>query len=89
MVYVKFSGGNGYCGCDFEEYEAYDHEVDDDFLNEVLDELVRDNGESFEYVATGWDNDFESEEERESYYSNCSGSWEIITEEEYRENRGQ
>lgn len=89
MAYVKFSGGNGYCGCDFEEYVKFDYDVDEDFLDDCLNDLVHDNAETFSYVATGWDGDWESEEEEERYYEDCSGSWEIITEEEYGENRGQ
>ena len=88
MKYIKFYGGNGYCGCDFEQYEVYeDDEINEEFLNEIAEDLGMDNAESFTYVATGWDNDFESEEERDSYYENCYWSWEEITKEEYEENQ--
>lgn len=88
MKYIKFYGGNGYCGCDFEQYKVYeDEEVDEDFLNDVAEELGMDNAQSFEYVAVGWDNDFESEEERDYYYENCYWSWEEVTKEEYEENQ--
>lgn len=88
MKYIKFYGGNGYCGCDFKQYKVYeDEEVNEDFLNDVAEELGMDNAQSFEYVETGWDNDFESEEERDYYYENCYWSWEEVTKEEYEENR--
>ena len=88
MKYVKFHGETGYCGCDFDEYEKYDDNVTEEFLNEVLDDMVHENGESFEYCATGWGNSWESEEEEDEYYENCSGSWEFITKEEYEEMGG-
>ena len=89
MVFVKFTGGDCYCECDFEEYMKFDHDVDEDFLDGCLDDLVADNAQAFEHVVTGWDGDWESEEEEERYYEDCSGSWKIITEEEYLENGGQ
>lgn len=36
-----------------------------------MEDLVRDNAEGFEYLATGWGEDFETEEEREDYYADC------------------
>ena len=57
MVFVKFSGGNGYRVCDFEEYVKFDSDVDEDFLNDYLNDLVHDNAETFSYVATEWDGD--------------------------------
>ena len=46
-----------------------------------------DNAQSFEYIVTGWDENFELEEEREDYYGNLECGWEEITKEEYEENR--
>lgn len=88
MKYIKFYGGNGYCDCDFEQYEVYeDKEVNEDFLNDIAEELGMDNAQSFEYVVTGWDEDFESEEDREIYYENIEYGWVEITKEEYEENQ--
>lgn len=85
MRYIKFIGGNGYCGCDIEEYELYDDSVTDEELDLVAEELARENGAMFEYVATGWGDRFESEEEEEDYYNSCWCNWEEITKEEYEE----
>lgn len=86
MKYIKFSGGNGYCGCEFEDYQVFEDDVPLDILNEIAEELAQDNAESYEYVVTGWDEDFESEEDREYYYENIYCNWEEISEEEYEEN---
>ena len=87
MKYIKFYGGNGYCGCDFEQYEAYEDDVTEEALAEIAYDLANDNAQSYEYIATGWDEDFESEEERESYYENIEYGWEEVTKEEYEENQ--
>lgn len=86
MRFIKFFGENGYCGCDFEQYEAYEDDMTDDVLDEIAADLVQENAENYEYTATGWGNSFESEEDREFYYENASGGWEEVTEEEYNEN---
>ena len=87
MKYIKFYGGNGYSGCDFEQYEAYEDNITEEALAEIAYELANDNAQSYEYIATGWDEDFESEEERESYYENIECGWEEVTKEEYEENQ--
>lgn len=51
-------------------------------------ELAADNGETYSYVATGWGEDFETEQDEESYYENLYCEWEEVSEEEYEENRG-
>lgn len=84
MRYFKFHGGNGYCGCDFTDYVAFeDDEVDEDLLNEYDEEFARNNAESFSHVATGWCEDWEDEQEEEDYYANAWCVHEEITEEEY------
>ena len=85
MKYYHLSGGNGYCGCDWDEYVVF---YDDVLIEDVIAyamQLARDIAESYEYIATGWHKDFESEEDREEYYDNAMDhtNWEEITEEEY------
>lgn len=87
MKYVKFWAETPYCGTDAEDYQEFEDDVTEEELNEILYEMVADNAESFEYLATGWGEDFESEEERNSYYEDCTGGWRFITEREYRENQ--
>ena len=87
MVYIKFVGGNGYCGCDWEEYQAFE-EFNEKEFDEILEELSYENAESYEYIATGWGEDFETEDDREDYYDRAlsEGNWFEVTEEEYEEN---
>ena len=87
MKYIKFYGGNGYCGCDFEQYEVYEDDVTEETLAEIAYDLANDNAQSYEYIVTGWDEDFESEEEKESYYEDIEYGWEEVTKEEYEENQ--
>ena len=83
--YIYFTGGTGYCGCDFEEVMEYPDGTPDEILDIDAQEKAIDNGESFEHVATGWDDDFETDEEREDYYAECWCNWTEITKEEYDE----
>ncbi len=83
MRYIKFFGGTGYRGCDFEDYLC----VSDDYLDSDLDslaqELAEDNAESYKYIARGYEDEWESEEDRLSYYGDTYCDWEEITKEEY------
>lgn len=91
MRYIKFTGGNGYCdcGCGFEEYAVFEDGYPDEFIDQYAEELAEDNGEMYESVVVGWGEDFETEEERESYYEDCWCNWEEITKEEYEEKRNE
>lgn len=86
MKYVRFWGGNGYCGCDWEEYEEFDDDIAEEELDCRADELATDWAESYEYVVTGWDSDWEDEDDRNDYFENLDYNWEYITEEEYNDN---
>lgn len=87
MKYIKFSGGNGYCGCDWEEFHAFDDDVDTRTLDATAWELANDYAESYEYLAEGYDScgGWESEEAEEEYRESITGYWQEITEEEYRD----
>ena len=91
-VYVCFYLSNGYAGCDDEHYfkeefpDDTPDEVIDSFINDLYSAEVYDYLETYSYVATGWGEDFESEEDEEYYYSGEYCNWEYITEEEYLEN---
>lgn len=86
MKYVHFWGGNGYCGCDWGEYDVFEDDVDEALIDARGAELAEEWGESYEYVSTGWDSDWEDEDDREEYYANLTYNWEYVSEEEYREN---
>ena len=85
MIYVRFYGGNGYSGCNYEEYVAFEDDIDEQSINEYSNELCDENAETYEYVETGWGESFESEEDQEYYYESardCSG-WDDVSQEEY------
>ena len=89
MKYVRFYGGNGYCGCDYEEYVAYDDEHDEVLIEQTATDLAYENAESYEYVVFGWDSQDIDETEREEYYEDTLDycGWEYCSEEEYLENK--
>lgn len=68
-----------YCGTDTTYWVLADHEGD--IPEEDLDDWVHEDAESFEYLATGWDEGFETEEDREEFYAECgydiSGPYEL------------
>jgi hypothetical protein len=68
-----------YCGTDTTYWVLADHEGD--IPEEDLDDWVHEGAESFEYLATGWDEGFETEEDREEFYAECgydiSGPYEL------------
>lgn len=83
MRYFKITGGNGYCGCDWEEYIAFTEE--DLLKNEFCVETAADNF-AFDYAETY--EDVVDEEDLDDYYDRISDYtyWEEITEEEYKAN---
>ena len=86
MRYFHLSGGNGYCGCDWDEYIAVteeDLESNPFYVESCADNFAYEYAESYEDVE-----DWECEEDREDYYESISDytDWEEITEEEYLEN---
>lgn len=85
MRYIKFEVNTPYVGTEDTIYEVFSDDTTDDFLENYLEELIHNNAESYEYLATGWDEDFDDEEERNDYYTNCEGYWEEITEKEFNE----
>lgn len=85
MKYVHFYGSTMYAGTDYEDFNMYDDNVSEFMINEESNEYAYGNADTYSYLATGWDSDFESEEEEENYYSDCLDycGWEYITQEEY------
>ena len=58
-----------YCGTDQEYWVLADSEENID--KNDLEVWVYENAEAYEYLATGWGEDWESEEDRENYYADC------------------
>lgn len=82
-MYVRITFSNGYVGCDETEYLEVENFKDAEVF--ALDSLD-DYAASYEHVATGWDESFDTLEEAEEYYENCSFDITEITEKEYQEN---
>ena len=84
MRYIRFEFGTDYCGTDNTEYQALADSVSDNEINEIANDLANENAEQYTYLATGWDDDWESEEDEASYYEGIWYEWEEISEEEYQ-----
>ena len=83
-MFVRIIYSNGYCGCN----ESKVLEVEDiEEAENYAAESIYDYADSYAYVSTGWNTGFESEEEEEGYYENCTYNIEEITEEEYQEEK--
>lgn len=83
MRYFFVHGGTGYCGCDFEDVFECPDEVTEAEVDQITSEMALDNGEIYEYVASGWEEEFETEQDRDDYYAGCWCDWEEITKEQY------
>lgn len=88
MKYVRFYGGNGYCGCDYEDYVVFDDNCPEREIDDYSEQLAYENAENFEYVVTGWNSDFETEDDRELYYEDALSycGWDYCSKEEFEEN---
>ncbi len=99
MKYVKFKGGNGYCGCDYEEYEKFPDTTTEKELENLAHEKGVDNAESYATYSDDIDcDDYENgeeylvalEEARTSHLMNeVESSYQIITKEEYLAETGK
>jgi len=84
--YVIVTRYNGYCGCDSTEYYIFPEGMADGEIDEYIEEGMYDYAEDYEYVARGgWDEDWESEDDREEYYNNCGFDWREADDEEREE----
>lgn len=95
MFYYKHTADTPYCGTEQETYHKFEKKPTEEELDELGNELVHNNAESYEYFVHGWDADpvgdgemsqEEYDESIENYYADCSGYWTVITVEEYNEN---
>ena len=98
MRYFKFTADTPYCGTENEYfYKIEDENATPADLDEMAEELARDNAESFEYLIHGWDynpveegemTEEEYEQSLEDYYADYSCKYEEISAEEYEEETG-
>lgn len=86
MRYIHFWGSAGLSGTDYNILATFPDDTDDGHIEESSQDYAMDNAETYEYLATGWDGDFESEQEREDYYEDALGScdWEEVSKEEFK-----
>ena len=88
MAYFKIVVDTPYYGTEQKEY------IECKTIQEaesIAEGLCRNNAESYEYLVTGWDNDyFDTEAERdeaiEDYYGDCDWYVNEVSAEEYFEN---
>lgn len=89
MYYFRFTADTPYCGTELVDYQQFEERPTDAELDEIAEGMARNNAESFEYLVTGWDEDYfdgdEKDEALENYYEDCTGTWEEISAEEYNE----
>lgn len=83
MRYIHFWGDAGICGTDYHYFMEFPDDTSDEAIDDISEDFRYDNAESFEYLALGWGNDFQDENERDDYYDNADGSWEELTKEDY------
>ena len=83
--YIKITAGTPYYGTKEEFFQIFDDDTSDEFIDEIAEEIRQDHAESFEYLARGWDEDWESEEEENNYYADCWATWKEISKEEFLE----
>ena len=87
MRYFKFYAEMPYYGTDKTELFTYPDDVTEEQLNDDCDTWGCSHCEEYEYLATGWDEEWEEEEEREAvveqYWNDCGWDWEELDEEEF------
>lgn len=83
MYYFKFTADTPYRGTENFDYRKFEKRPTDAELNEMAEEYGMLNAGSFEHLAIGWYDKNIDFEALKSYYAECTGTWEEITEEEY------
>lgn len=87
MRYIKFTMSNGYCGCEQEEYEAFEDGTDDSVIEEYATELLPNAYCFWEPDSRFVDEDEEDYDEGvEAYQAECNCYWEEVSKAEYDEN---
>lgn len=94
MRYIKISGGNDYCGEDFEMYVTSN--ANDDELDFLTAKLAEENNKLYEsrvwglgvtsaldYAQIYGTSIKEAEELKEEYFTSSWGQWEEISAEQY------
>ena len=85
MFYYRFRSSAGYCGTEQEFCLSFEEPLTKEEQDDFCEEYSQEAFESFSYLATGWNEDFESEEEEESFREQCECDCIEITQKEYEE----
>ena len=87
MKYVCFWGGNGYCGCDYEEYQSFEDGIEELEIDLISNEMAYQNAESYEYMVTDRSSDGDYKD-IEDYYDDALSycGWNYCTKEEFEMN---
>lgn len=90
MAYFKIIVNTPYCGTEQEEYIECETVTE---AQSIAEELCRTNAEDYEYLVSGWDDEYfedmteeEQTEAIEDYYTDCDWDIEEVSAEEYSEN---
>lgn len=90
MAYFKIIVNTPFCGTETEEYIECETVIE---AQSIAEELCRTNAEDYEYLVSGWDDEYfedmteeEQTEAIEDYYTDCDWDVEEVSAEEYSEN---
>lgn len=80
MYIYEFHVATPYAGTESIYKEQSETPIAEIDLNEMLADYVYEKAESFAYLRTGWEEDFEDEEDREMWIADCfeSSYWEQL-----------
>jgi hypothetical protein len=93
MFFYRITANTPFCGTEYVYHIASKERIEKSEFAEYEEQYANENGQDFDYLVTGWDDEnFDSEEERdealENYYAECEAHMEEITKEEYEEEMG-
>lgn len=80
MYYYHFIADTPYCGTEYHELLETKQLMTQKEIKEYCEDVRIQNAECYSYLETGWEDDWESEEQAEEYFSNCSCYCEEITD---------
>ena len=81
--YILFSGGNGYCGCDFEDVLFYPNDTDENQIDADGWAMAEDNATTYSHYHFGWGEEYTDEEWQDFLDNYVEYSWQEITRAEY------
>lgn len=87
MRYIHFFGNNGYCGTDYHEFMSFEDDTTDKFIDLQSNEFAYDCADTYSYLATGWEDGFESGDEEDEYFENTIANygWEELSKEDWED----